>query len=143
MPMVWAAARHQWGVLKLMKVAGVRSGGLFLFQLRRLAYPDVLNTSRARRGQLGAQKGGMYASRVPRVASNRTRTGGSQITLCPRWPSYCWLTRDYSGRDDKYGHPHSVGMHGPSYRLYKHRLCVSPHSRNATEYHPRLLQVLE
>ena len=33
--MVWAAARHQWGVVKLMKVAGVRSGGLFLFQLRR------------------------------------------------------------------------------------------------------------
>ncbi len=56
MPMVWAAARHQWGVLKLMKVAGVRSGGLFLFQLLRLAYPDVLNTSRAHRGQLGAQK---------------------------------------------------------------------------------------
>ena len=76
MPMVWAAARHQWGVLKLMKVAGVRSGGLFLFQLLRLAYPDVLNTSRAHRGQLGAQKGGMYASRAQRVASNRTRTGG-------------------------------------------------------------------
>ena len=51
MPMVWAAARHQWGVLKLMKVAGVRSGGLFLFQLLRLAYPDVLNTSRAHRAQ--------------------------------------------------------------------------------------------
>ena len=69
MPMVWAAARHQWGVVKLMKVAGVRSGGLFLFQLRRLAYPDVLNTSRAHRGQLGAQKGGMYASCAQRVAS--------------------------------------------------------------------------
>ena len=43
MPMVWAAARHQWGVLKLMKVAGVRSGGLFLFQLLRFAYPDGSN----------------------------------------------------------------------------------------------------
>ena len=51
MPMFWAAARHQWGVHYLMKVAGVRSGGLFLFQLLRLAYTDVLNTSRAHRAQ--------------------------------------------------------------------------------------------
>ena len=86
--MVWAAARHQWGVVKLMKVAGVRSGGLFLFQLLRLAYPDVLNTSRAHRGQLGAQKGEMYAARAQRVASNRTRTGGRGSPALSRFATH-------------------------------------------------------